>query len=449
MNKETRLSLIVGLFIVISYHFSRCLAQGSLTPPGAPAPTMKSIAQIEPRTPISSVPYIINDSGSYYLTTNLTGVASQYGIAVLADNVTIDLNGFTLSGVDSSFTGIGFFGQKNLCVRNGVIRAWPQGGIGAFPSTNCRFEDLLVTENSLQSGGGGIVADANSLVIRCGAYSNGFAGISVGRDSTVRECNASFNFFGITAGDASVLAECTALTNSNGGISVGNGAVISDCIASFTPAGSGFAAGSACKLSGCTAVSNSQHGFNLADGNALRDCIARASGKHGINAGASTVLVELTAAANLSNGITTGDGCTIQSCNSFGNQGDGVHAGSACTVTGCTTRSNRLNGIFVSGHALVTENLCDQSGVTNQNSTCIKAINGQNRIDSNHVMVGAGFHISVGNTDLMVRNSVDQNGFAVISGPMFGPFLFKGNDTDAQGMITNNNPWANFLLNVH
>jgi hypothetical protein len=29
-------------------------AQGSLTPPGAPAATMKTLAQIEPRTPINT-----------------------------------------------------------------------------------------------------------------------------------------------------------------------------------------------------------------------------------------------------------------------------------------------------------------------------------------------------------------------------------------------------------
>jgi hypothetical protein len=35
-------------------------AQGSLTPPGAPAPTMKTLTQIEPRTPISSLPFTIS-----------------------------------------------------------------------------------------------------------------------------------------------------------------------------------------------------------------------------------------------------------------------------------------------------------------------------------------------------------------------------------------------------
>ena len=32
------------------------MGQGSLTPPGAPGETMKTLAQVEPRTPISSLP---------------------------------------------------------------------------------------------------------------------------------------------------------------------------------------------------------------------------------------------------------------------------------------------------------------------------------------------------------------------------------------------------------
>ena len=40
----------LALLSTLNSQLSTCLAQGSLTPPGAPAPTMKSLAQIEPRT---------------------------------------------------------------------------------------------------------------------------------------------------------------------------------------------------------------------------------------------------------------------------------------------------------------------------------------------------------------------------------------------------------------
>src|ERR1043165_9796506 len=73
-------------------------SQGSLTPPGAPAPTMKTLDQIEPRAPISSLPYTIASSGSYYLTTNLTALSAVDGIVINADNVTLDLSGFTMTG---------------------------------------------------------------------------------------------------------------------------------------------------------------------------------------------------------------------------------------------------------------------------------------------------------------------------------------------------------------
>ena len=80
------------------------LAQGPLTPPGTPAPTMKALDQVEPRTivNVANTPgdatnsFIITKAGSYYLTSNLTGETGKNGIAVQADNVTIDLNGFAV-----------------------------------------------------------------------------------------------------------------------------------------------------------------------------------------------------------------------------------------------------------------------------------------------------------------------------------------------------------------
>src|SRR4051794_35854724 len=78
-------------------------AQGALTPPGAPAATMRSLDQIEPRTPISSLPFTISSSGSYFLTKNLL-VANANGITINATNVDLDLRGFTISATSGSGT---------------------------------------------------------------------------------------------------------------------------------------------------------------------------------------------------------------------------------------------------------------------------------------------------------------------------------------------------------
>ena len=47
-------------------------AGGPLDPPGPPGVTMKSLSEVEPRTPISALPFTISQPGSYYLTANLS-----------------------------------------------------------------------------------------------------------------------------------------------------------------------------------------------------------------------------------------------------------------------------------------------------------------------------------------------------------------------------------------
>jgi hypothetical protein len=70
MNPHLKLAALALFLLTLNPQFSTCSAQGSLTPPGAPAPAMKTLAQIEPRTPIASAPFTISAPGSYYLTTH-------------------------------------------------------------------------------------------------------------------------------------------------------------------------------------------------------------------------------------------------------------------------------------------------------------------------------------------------------------------------------------------
>jgi len=50
-------SLALAFFVAVNLQLPTVFAQGGLAPPGAPTPTMKTLAQIEPRTPISSLPF--------------------------------------------------------------------------------------------------------------------------------------------------------------------------------------------------------------------------------------------------------------------------------------------------------------------------------------------------------------------------------------------------------
>src|SRR4029079_3387339 len=117
--------------------------QGSLTPPGAPAPTMKTLQQIEPRTDLkvlydqnhdgvgddASYEIVISQPGSYYLSSNMGTVGAPMpvtrtnAIHVTAAGVAIDLNGFQIqrtSGIGGS--GIAVDSTADRCaVKNGSV----------------------------------------------------------------------------------------------------------------------------------------------------------------------------------------------------------------------------------------------------------------------------------------------------------------------------------------
>ena len=192
MKIGTLLCLTVALI-------SKSLAQGPLTPPGAPAPTMKSLDQIEARTPISTAPITISAGGSYYLTQNLT-VAGGNAIVITASNVTLDLNGFTISSTADPALGTAIStlpSRNGIVIRNGAIRgsvvrsgstysgAGFHSGITMLSSSGVQVEKIQIS-GILSSG---ILLSTNASQARnCVVVTCGVEGLKA---ETVEDCTVT------------------------------------------------------------------------------------------------------------------------------------------------------------------------------------------------------------------------------------------------------------------
>lgn len=199
----------------------------------------------EVRTPISTSGQVITQSGSYYLTQNLS--CTNHGIFVSTDNVTIDLMGFTLSGTGAvGYNGIYLSNSSNVEIKNGTIRHFSRG-IWASPtdessirvinvrvesntsdgillhSTNNLIKDSTVTGN----GGTGIITGKSSVVTGNTAYNNGGKGVDAGSGCTITNNTASSNSGdGIYALDCSTMTHNSSYDNQVRGIYVGAGSQV-------------------------------------------------------------------------------------------------------------------------------------------------------------------------------------------------------------------------------
>lgn len=174
-------------------------AQGPFTPPpGAPAPLMKSLDQIEARTPLvagqagvaidANSTITISQPGSYYLTKNLTITgAGANGINITASHVTLDLNGFSLIHVTGNGGQAVSITAGDVTVRNGSIRGgstlagstftlagWNNGIVAATNYPNLVVEGVTV---SGVRGCGIYLLYEGSRIERCSVHTVGAVGM--------------------------------------------------------------------------------------------------------------------------------------------------------------------------------------------------------------------------------------------------------------------------------
>lgn len=442
--KTKHLSPIIAALVLLAAGNSRlsiAFAQGSLTPPGAPAPTMKTLdqldAKLEKRTPISSLPITITNAGSYYLITNVIGASATTGITISTNNVSIDLNGFTLQGVPTATTAVYIPNPcTNITLCNGAISGWGNNGVFAPTCYNMVCERLTIqgiANFGIQCLGSGRVEKC--LVQTANATS--FASVYVA-NTTVSDCTIS----AITSGGLNVDSNCVVtgcfVTAPNGNAIIAKDSSVSHCMGS----GGGYGIyGHNCNISDCTAESVSSSGIN-ASASTISRCMARSIGSFGIYATMCAIsdcmVVNGSAGIHISYG--TASGCTVQACT-----GRGIQAGNS-TVSGCVVSGCTNSGIYaLYSPCQILNNTCfGNNGSGNTNEAGIYVYASTNRIENNQVS-GSGYAgISLTNTssgNLVIRNTVTGNGsrnYVTNTVSAFGPII------TSSGTITNLNPWANF-----
>jgi hypothetical protein len=177
--------LVVMVGAVIAFQASRAYG-GPLDPPG---PVGSTDGVREAGTPISSLPFTITQPGYYYVTRDLTGVIGQSGIVIAANDVTLDLHGFTLRGVAGSVSGVSVSGARSaIVIRDGIIRDW-FNGIDAQNASYARISEVTVLSSGDAAGDGsyGVIVSNYSTLEDCnvsGSASNGVYALK----SVVRGC---------------------------------------------------------------------------------------------------------------------------------------------------------------------------------------------------------------------------------------------------------------------
>lgn len=372
------------------------IAQGPLTPPGAPAPVMKTLDQVEPRVPISALhtpgdatnTFVITAPGSYYLTGNFAGESGKNGIFVNADNVTIDLNGFTMTGPGSNSAitmPVPPTTPENTTLRNGSIKNW---GFAVQLRSRARVENVTFLRNvfdALSTGNG-------SLISNCIASNNGQNGIGAGSGSIVRSSTAANNNgYGIATGDSSVIVDCNATDN----------------------AAIGMFSGAASNFQNCTAVRNNSTGIGGNNRSTIVDCTASDNGAFGIVAFDSANVQRCVASGNRGGaGIFVEERSQIIGCIADGNGtgafGHGIRASLRAIVKHCSATQNRQDGITVAGESVVAENRASENGRGGA-AAGIRTSGSGSRLEGNHVRDNTGTGILASTSDVIIRNTAGNN----------------------------------------
>jgi len=193
----------------------------------SPAGAVDGVLEIN-QTVVSAAggfPYQITAAGSYRLTGNLVvGVADTNAINVTASPVTIDLNGFSISGTGGLVSSGIRDNVGQLTVKNGTIQSFGEGVNSTGPdviadlTTNNTNQGIFVSNAVVRR----YTAQSTTFGVGCGGF-----GTCVIADSLISASTTGINVFDSTGS----VTNCV-VTSAGIGIAIlqGNGSVIGNTI---------------------------------------------------------------------------------------------------------------------------------------------------------------------------------------------------------------------------
>jgi len=287
-----------------------------LPPPGPIEETMKTLEQVEPRTPANDLgsdidwAIIIDQPGSYYLTEDVVPPFGKSGIDIRTSNVTLDLNGFRVDGRNTGEHkfSIGIYMQQNSEVRNGIVMNWNGTGVDAGASMGFSSGiDVRVHNITAEFDfGSGIIVGRHATVRNCIVDEVDGTGIRLGSDSIADHCSVS---------------RCSAagIANYSPGGATSFPAVIKDCIAQSCEVGIQSFLGA--QIIACTTGGNNDAGYSIGRGGLVKDCVSIFD-QVGFRLQSGTIAVNCTSAISDSDGFQSDGGASLTRCSAWNCNGN-------------------------------------------------------------------------------------------------------------------------------
>lgn len=356
-----------AITLSVCLFFAGVTAAGPLAPPVGPvAPTHKTLTEVEPRIPINAtntpgspgVLYGISQPGSYYLTGNISA-AGITAIQALVPGVTIDLNGFAVTGNGALHYGLITVARTK--VRNGTLSGWGLSAVRC--GDDSIIEDLTIVG---VTGSNSAVETGARSIVRSVNVQSGPIAIMVGNTSLVADCAASSVTFGVYGFTDDVTVErCrfNAANNTGQGVSLGNRCVIRNC--QLTGFGSGIFVFDSCVIERCIIAAGGSYGLRAGAQARCTDVTVSGATDIGIYLAGDAGFLSGCHLRSCFEGIQVQNDTVIERCVAIGGTATGIGGISRNTITQCLvskhTGTGAIGFLFVDSNTF-TECRSDENG---------------------------------------------------------------------------------------